>query len=901
RLLTLTARMHDIELRSQRIQAEKLRLANESDKVYANYLQALDAKKLQYKAIKSDGSIEFRDADLKIMENRIVSDYTGETAYETLFLQDPSGKIVVTPEVARKYELTASGNETRDMNTYIEQVTGKRQKERPVMGTHDVTDPNVVADFVTVDNTNTNPIPNPVCAPVENGEVTASNAYNYRTFQQTITEQNGTVELTTSNVSSVTANSGITYYIDSVQDLQAFATLSGAQTEGNTFVLSRDLNMSSIANWVGISGFAGTFNGNGHVLTGLKSNTNGLFISATETAVVKNVGLEGVNINNPNNSTSHDAGADIGGIVGSNQGLVTNCYLVGDVKTKGAHIGGICGEGKGTVSYCSADVNVQGGKQCVGGILGCLMGVVDHCLVTGTVTQETSSMSSGDYGWMTYYCGGLVGHVYPREDGLPSYISECHTSVALNATGNAGIVLGEQEANITISNTTYDPNITANTGLSVIGQVKAGTSSISTFEELDFIRVTPPSINPSDFTGGFYSNILGALSKYGYTDGTTSGTYVNGTKEITEAKVKKYIQNLMSSTDGDYKIANVNYLLYNYMNETTPSSTSLAFMSALETDIINQSTSNTSASTYQSQYDASNSQVTLNTTDMADAWDFHGTVTPGVVTCPTKANIEKELYYALKKAGKTISEEDVHDFMNKYDIDNSLEDQWYLANLNHQICLGTDIENIYTKVLSRQQYQNESLYDADGNYEYSFTNSTSITYTPGTSPEEYQVGTEKYWDTTDPDIAEAMIMWKLAQRGVIIATEDQATSKDYLINMLQAGSVLTTFDPTKVDALKGLTEQQIKDMDDYEYNKLVGIENTSVAVETSLREVDDEINLKKAEAQYEADMRKIDRKDAKYDAELAACENERNAIKTEMDTLKNVIKDNVDKTFKLFS
>nr|MCR5266238.1 hypothetical protein [Cyanobacteria bacterium RUI128] len=47
RLLTLTARMHDIELRSQRIQAEKLRLANESDKVYANYLQALDAKKLQ--------------------------------------------------------------------------------------------------------------------------------------------------------------------------------------------------------------------------------------------------------------------------------------------------------------------------------------------------------------------------------------------------------------------------------------------------------------------------------------------------------------------------------------------------------------------------------------------------------------------------------------------------------------------------------------------------------------------------------------------------------------------------------------------------------------------------------------------------------------------------------------
>ena len=47
-------------------------------------------------------------------------------------------------------------------------------------------------------------------------------------------------------------------------------------------------------------------------------------------------------------------------------------------------------------------------------------------------------------------------------------------------------------------------------------------------------------------------------------------------------------------------------------------------------------------------------------------------------------------------------------------------------------------------------------------------------------------------------------------------------------------------------------------------------------------------------------MRKIDAKDKRYDVELASLENERNAIKTEMDTLKTVIKDNVDRTFKLF-
>ena len=57
---------------------------------------------------------------------------------------------------------------------------------------------------------------------------------------------------------------------------------------------------------------------------------------------------------------------------------------------------------------------------------------------------------------------------------------------------------------------------------------------------------------------------------------------------------------------------------------------------------------------------------------------------------------------------------------------------------------------------------------------------------------------------------------------------------------------------------------------------------------------------KKAEAKYEADMRKINQKDKKFDTELAAMDAERNAVKTEMDTLKSVAKENVDRTFKLF-
>ena len=59
--------------------------------------------------------------------------------------------------------------------------------------------------------------------------------------------------------------------------------------------------------------------------------------------------------------------------------------------------------------------------------------------------------------------------------------------------------------------------------------------------------------------------------------------------------------------------------------------------------------------------------------------------------------------------------------------------------------------------------------------------------------------------------------------------------------------------------------------------------------------------MKKAEAQYEADMKRIDMKDRRYDTQLAALDNERNAVKQEMETVKTVAKDNVDRTFRLFS
>ena len=108
----------------------------------------------------------------------------------------------------------------------------------------------------------------------------------------------------------------------------------------------------------------------------------------------------------------------------------------------------------------------------------------------------------------------------------------------------------------------------------------------------------------------------------------------------------------------------------------------------------------------------------------------------------------------------------------------------------------------------------------------------------------------------------------------------QFASEEYLTNMVNAGFIV--FRKMNADNVTAAAEQ------------------VNVATDTALQEVSDEKELKKAEAKYEADMRKINAKDKRFDVDIAALEQERNAIKTEMDTLKTVAKDNVERTFKLF-
>lgn len=75
----------------------------------------------------------------------------------------------------------------------------------------------------------------------------------------------------------------------------------------------------------------------------------------------------------------------------------------------------------------------------------------------------------------------------------------------------------------------------------------------------------------------------------------------------------------------------------------------------------------------------------------------------------------------------------------------------------------------------------------------------------------------------------------------------------------------------------------------------------STSSNTLLQITSDNTNLAKAEAEYNAQTAKINSKEKQLDQQLKEMDTEHSALSTEQDSIKSLIKDNVDKTFNLFS
>ncbi len=66
-------------------------------------------------------------------------------------------------------------------------------------------------------------------------------------------------------------------------------------------------------------------------------------------------------------------------------------------------------------------------------------------------------------------------------------------------------------------------------------------------------------------------------------------------------------------------------------------------------------------------------------------------------------------------------------------------------------------------------------------------------------------------------------------------------------------------------------------------------------------EVEDEVAVARAEAEYTQKLNELQAKDKKYDSDLKKLDTEHNALQTEYDSIKSVIEKNVERSFKAFS
>jgi hypothetical protein len=173
--------------------------------------------------------------------------------------------------------------------------------------------------------------------------------------------------------------------------------------------------------WTAIgSYFTGSFDGNNKTITGLSiykpnADNQGMFGFIDTGAEVKNLTLVDCDIIGNeyvgglvgwNEGTITNSGTEgvvigdnrVGGVVGYNEtGMVINCHATGNISGNG-YVGGVAGQNEGTITNSSTEGDVDGNQR-VGGVVGHNNGTVENCHASGDISGR-GTLS---------YVGGVVG------------------------------------------------------------------------------------------------------------------------------------------------------------------------------------------------------------------------------------------------------------------------------------------------------------------------------------------------------------------------------------------------------------------------------------------------------------------------------------------------------------
>ena len=180
-------------------------------------------------------------------------------------------------------------------------------------------------------------------------------------------------------------------------------------------------------------GYQGTFDGQGHSITGLAITTNStggenaaLFNGVGSNGTVKNLQLKDVNYNVQQNGAT-------GGIAGSNYGTIIACSVTGNITASNGAAGGIAVVNYGTITACWFDGNLTTSYD-NGGIAAYNYSTITACFYGGNAghgaynqggTVDATKVEGVTVKWQTAVDGmnpALTGNDYQwalGTDGLP--------------------------------------------------------------------------------------------------------------------------------------------------------------------------------------------------------------------------------------------------------------------------------------------------------------------------------------------------------------------------------------------------------------------------------------------------------------------------------------------------
>lgn len=232
---------------------------------------------------------------------------------------------------------------------------------------------------------------------------------------------------------------GNTYTVYTADGLMAWAEAAQGNLSLNC-TLTHDIDLSG-TEWEPVGErnnvYTGTFDGNGHTIRNMaitKENLSfgddcGMFGRVGTNATIQDLTLEDVRL---------DVDADdvsIGALAGSNQGIISNCRVSGNISVtnnKMGFVGGVVGRMEsGVIQYCHSSASIQGGNSdYVGGVLGgefLTKTVIKGCSFSGSVTggntvggiagycrffaDMTGCYSVGELSSAVYNTGGITGYL----------------------------------------------------------------------------------------------------------------------------------------------------------------------------------------------------------------------------------------------------------------------------------------------------------------------------------------------------------------------------------------------------------------------------------------------------------------------------------------------------------